>query len=59
MSNYLTIFVIRPQSLNSFFHVGIAILDMGWAGGRVVRKKFGVFCHKNTPINVTERFVLI
>ena len=55
-SDYLVSFVIRQQSLNCFFHVGIAILDMGRAGGRVVRKKFGVFCHENIPINVSQKF---
>ena len=38
-SDYVAIFVTWPQSLNCLFHVGITILDMGRAGGRVVRKK--------------------
>ena len=51
----MAIFVTWSQSLNCLFYVEIAILDMGRAGGRVV-KKFGVFCHKNILINVSEKF---
>ena len=55
-SDYLAIFLICPQSLNCLFDVGFAILDMGREGGRVVRKRFGVFCHGNIPINVSGKF---
>ena len=54
-SDYLAIFVIWAQSLNCLFHVKIAILDMGQAGERLVRKKFGIFCQENTPINVSGK----
>ena len=55
-SDYLAIFVIWPQSLNCLFHVRIAIFDMGQAGGRVVRKKFGVFCHESIVKHVSGKF---
>ena len=55
-SDYLAIFVIWPQSLNCLFHVRIAIFDMGRAGGRVVRKKFGVFCHESIVKHVSGKF---
>ena len=55
-SDYLAIFVIWPQSLNCLFHVRIAIFDMGRAGGRVVRKNFGVFCHESIVKHVSGKF---
>ena len=42
-SDYVAIFVTWPQSLNCLFHVRIAILDMGRAGGRVDRKEIWSF----------------
>ena len=42
-SDYVAIFVTWPQSLNCLFHIGITILDVGWADGRVVGKKVWSF----------------
>ena len=41
--SYEAIFVTWLQSLNCFFHVGIAIFDMGREGRRVFRKKVWSF----------------
>ena len=49
-------FVTWSQSFNCLFHIGITILDMRRAGGRVIRKKFGVFCHESISINVSGKF---
>ena len=52
----MTIFVTWPQSLNRLFHVGITILDIGRAGGMVVRKKVWSFLSRKLPINVSGKF---
>ena len=55
-SDYVAFFVIWIQLLKCLFHVGIAILDMGRVGARVVRKKFEVFWHEKSAINVLGKF---
>ena len=50
-SDYVAIFVTWSQSLNCLFYVGIAILDMGRAGGRVVRKKVWSFLSRKLHVS--------